>query len=427
MARRSHRFSIFSQSLDRVSFVAYLLGAVVPLFALAYVAQVYALPKLDDVRATAGLVGLVISIAALSLASFLVLRRTASQALAKMDSDNHMLLAILSASRSLSLAPHRAEAGQTLVTCAREITSAPAAFVLACEAEKLEQEQRFSFQVIAQIGEDSAETYVAYCSAIEEVAQLAIESGEPVVRSDGDELGLVSLPVRCDQDPLGVLVVPRPGVPEGATDSELDALSTLCSLGAVALHSAELQDTQRNFFVQLTDVLIGALDTHRDYHQGHARRVAYLSNEIGRELGFDHDRRERLHFAALLHDIGMLKIPPARHEETKTVQKHPEIGHRILNAIRLWEDLAPLVLHHHEWFGGRGYPEGLAGDEIPLESRIIGLAEAVDSMISRSSYRPARSVEEMVREVERSTPDQFDPEVVRAFIDLVERGALTFD
>ena len=158
--------------------------------------------------------------------------------------------------------------------------------------------------------------------------------------------------------------------------------------------------------------------------QGHARAVAHISNRLGRKLGFSDHRLERLHFAALLHDLGMLRVPLAKHEDKRAVRAHPALGHRMLQAINAWADLAPFVLYHHEWFDGSGYPEGLAGEAIPLEARIIGLAEAVDSMTSKTSYKAALSHEKAITEVREGAGTQFDPELVREFLALVEEGAL---
>ena len=144
-------------------------------------------------------------------------------------------------------------------------------------------------------------------------------------------------------------------------------------------------------------------------------------------MELDEKRLERLYFASLLHDLGMLKIPPGKHAEERKARKHPLLGSRMLSTIRLWEDLAPFVLHHHEWYDGNGYPEGLAGDKIPLEARVIALADSVDAMVRPASYRDQLSVEEMSSEVRDASGTQFDPEVARVFLELVESGAIDFD
>jgi HD-GYP domain-containing protein (c-di-GMP phosphodiesterase class II) len=100
------------------------------------------------------------------------------------------------------------------------------------------------------------------------------------------------------------------------------------------------------------------------------------------------------------------------------------LGYRMLTHIRLWKDVAPLVHHHHEWWDGNGYPEGLAGEAIPLESRIIGLCEAFDAMTNEHSYRDSLSLEESVAEMVRCSGTQFEPKVVEVFRRLVEEGVI---
>ncbi len=418
-----HRLSIFSQSYSVAAFVSYFLGAVVPLGALAYLAHRYVIPEMADLQQALALVALSFSIAMLSLGAFLLLRRLMEQSVARMAKDNHNLQLILEAARALSLAPHRAEAAELIAICARTLTSADAAFVLV--PEKTAQGSELS--IVGQDGEDAGGAYEKHRSALEEAARLAIESGRPVLRGelretgdggDGGDGAVCSVPVDAGRPDGGVIAL------VGHAPEDIDSLSTLAALGAVALRNSELQDMQRNFFVQLTDILVSALDQQLGYHEGHSRRVAHLANHIGRELGFDDERLQRLHFASLLHDIGMLKIPSDQHGDKSIARKHPANGHRMLSAIRLWEDLAPFVLYHHEWFNGEGYPEGLSGEAIPLEARVIGLAEAVDTMISPTSYKEAVSIDEMVGRVDAASGTQFDPQIARVFIKLMRDGAI---
>jgi putative nucleotidyltransferase with HDIG domain len=223
---------------------------------------------------------------------------------------------------------------------------------------------------------------------------------------------------------LGALVVARSEGAEDFDETHLDGLSTLATLAGVARHNAELRDSQRNFFVHLTEILMTALDQHVDNQKGHARRVAHIANQIGRKMGFEGRDLERLHFGALLHDIGMLKIDVGAADKA-TKRRHATVGHQMLKPIRLWEDLAPIVLHHHEWFDGSGYPEKVAGDQIPLESRIIALAEAFDTMTSESSYQRTVSVEEALGRIEAGSGSQFDPRIVPILLDLVREGVVS--
>jgi putative nucleotidyltransferase with HDIG domain len=412
MARppRPHRHSLLSQDVDRAAFVAYFLGAVVPLVALAVVLQRFALPALRDAAWEAALIGAALSIAALSGGAFVLLRRVTRQAVARMAADNQRLAALLATSEQLARAAHAVEVASRTAACAIEVTGAEAAWWIAA----------------GEAGEPKVEAAAGDGARLERLrpalAQAlapALESGRPSLWAGGARgAGGAVVPIEGRR----ALVV---AVASGALEpSQLGFLSTLAALAAVSGRNAELRDAQRNFFVHVTDMLVAAMDAHIDVPSGHARRVAQLANQLARELGLPDEVRQRLHFAALLHDVGMLRIHPQRHAEREAYRQHPTLAYRMLAPIQLWADIAPIVLHHHEWWDGRGYPEGIAGERIPPESRIIGIAEAFDSMTSASSYKPAVPLEEAVRRVEAGAGTQFDPAVVQAFLALAQRGEL---
>ena len=205
----------------------------------------------------------------------------------------------------------------------------------------------------------------------------------------------------------------------------LDAVSTVAGMAVAALRRGDLEDAQRNFFAHVTDLLVSALDAHVVEREGHAMGVARVANRLGHALGLPPDRIERLHFAAMLHDIGLLKFEQTRHRDPKALRLHPTVGARMLARIRLWEPIAPIVLHHHEWWDGSGYPEGKAGEAIPLEARIVAIADAIDAMRRPKVKRAAPlTLPEIAEEVARGRETQFDPALVDAFLGLHERGEL---
>ncbi len=252
-----------------------------------------------------------------------------------------------------------------------------------------------------------------------------MSQGRPAVR--GAEAGgpaFSAVPLHGEAVPEGALVaVGRPGQ-ASFEPSAVDALVSLANLSAVALRSADLKEAQRNFFTHVTDMLVSALDSTLGYHKGHGTRVAQYANRLGREMGLDEHRLQRLHFAALLHDIGMLKLERQQQQSARTSTKHTLLGARMLGRIRLWQDLAPVVQSHHEWWDGSGYPEGLSGDSIPLESQIIAVCDAFDAMTSASSYKDAVSMEEALREIESGAGTQFAPDAASAMASLLKRGEL---
>ena len=423
MDKTASPLSIFSQTLDRTAVLVFGLGAGIPLAGLAYVVQRYILPEMPAGPAAYGLMGLVLSIGALSLGSFLVLQRVTHQSLKRLDDQNYRLKTMLEAARWVADAPYGDEVLRAIATCATRLGDAPAAYVLT--KEKPDEPATLT----GSAGEEAAALFPGIDAQLATAIEPALDAGRPLLWSGADASrfgvhALAVVPLLDGDSVLGALMVARGKGAEDFDESHLDGLTTLATLAGVARHNAELRDSQRNFFVHVTEILMSALDLHVDGQTGHARRVAHVANRIGRKMGFDGRDLERLHFGALLHDIGMLKLD-ARSEEEAAGRRHPSTGHQMLKPIRLWEDLAPIVLHHHEWFDGTGYPEKIAGSQIPLESRIVAVAEAFDGMTSESSYQRAIPVEEALRRIETSAGKQFDPEIVPHLVELVHEGAIS--
>ena len=168
--------------------------------------------------------------------------------------------------------------------------------------------------------------------------------------------------------------------------------------------------------------LAKAVDARDAYTGSHSERVGEIAARIARRLGIDEPQVELTRLAASLHDLGKLAIPeeilrkPAALNETErlVLERHPQIGYRMLESLGV-DPIADWVLHHHERWDGSGYPNGLAGDEIPLGARIIFVADAYDAMTSQRVYRQPLSVHEALAELRRCAGTQFDPEIVRAF------------
>ena len=414
-----HRSSIFSQNLDRIAFTAYFLGAIVPLIALWVVVERFALPGIEDRLESAGLIAVVSSIAILSLASFLTLRRSTRRSLARMDRDNRHLTALLDAAENLASVQHSDDAAEVAAINGMALSDANACFVFS------RSDPDSPTARIGAAGADADKLEQRIAEPLASLVDLVMSQARPAMRAaDGECAALAAVPIAGESAPIGAIVaVARPTVKTVASE-ELGALSTLGSLTSVALRNGSLQDAQRNFFTHMTDMLVSALDSHLGYHAGHGNRVAELANRIGRSMGLEERRMERLHFASLLHDVGLLKIDRELQTDPRTASAHAAIGARMLGRIRLWQDLAPLVQHHHERWDGGGYPDGISGDAIPLEARIIAVCEVFDTISSKSSYKEALPFEEAVREIEAHSGQQFDPQVVDVFLTLVREGQI---
>jgi putative nucleotidyltransferase with HDIG domain len=319
---------------------------------------------------------------------------------------------VLAASRELATAREPEAICAAAAARVRELAdSARTAILLAPDPEK-PLELRYAHA-------DSRPWFDGAAEALAQLASEAESNGAPALHASADR-GRIAVPFRSAQSLHGVIVAEAGA---DALDAEtVDALTTVAGMTATALQRSDLEDSQRNFFAHVTELLVTALDGHVVGRRGHGTNVARYANRIAHELGLDAARKERLHFAAMLHDIGMLKIDPARHLDPKAVRAHPVLGARMLSRIRLWEPLTPMVLHHHEHWDGKGYPEGRSAEAIPLEARIIALADAVDAMSRGEALRAAKSSDEIAQELQRCRGTQFDPALVDAFLTLHGRG-----
>ena len=174
--------------------------------------------------------------------------------------------------------------------------------------------------------------------------------------------------------------------------------------------------------------LSATVDARDAYTAGHSRRVQQLALAIGRELGLSQAELDLLGHAALFHDIGKLAVPDAillkpsslNDEEWSLMQKHSDEGARIIDRLGFLNDAVPAIRHHHERFDGTGYPEGLAGEDIPLGARIIHVADALDSMLTTRIYRAARPANDALDELRRGAGTQFCPRCVTALERLLQ-------
>jgi putative two-component system response regulator len=182
--------------------------------------------------------------------------------------------------------------------------------------------------------------------------------------------------------------------------------------------------TLKKAYLDSVKVLAEAIDAKDTYTRGHSDRVRRMSLQIAVSLGFTEERREVLEYGALLHDIGKIGIEdeilrkpgPLSPEEFQTIQQHPLVGVKIVEGIEFFKDKIPMIRSHHEHFDGKGYPDGLVGEAIPLEARIIAVPDAFDAMASLRPHRRAMSLEDILLEMEKYKGKQFDPNILKIFL-----------
>ncbi len=177
-------------------------------------------------------------------------------------------------------------------------------------------------------------------------------------------------------------------------------------------------------YMATLEALAGAVDARDPYTYGHCRRVADIASSLAVQMGLPEMDRTSLELAALLHDIGKIGVPdnvlrkvtPLTKDDAAAIHQHPEMGYRMLSALRFLGNGLAAVRYHHERYDGSGYPFSLSGDQIPLLARVLAVADAFDAITSDRPYRRARSKDQGLEEVKRCAGSQFDPSVVKAFM-----------
>jgi HD-GYP domain-containing protein (c-di-GMP phosphodiesterase class II) len=236
---------------------------------------------------------------------------------------------------------------------------------------------------------------------------------------------MISFPLVTRKSVVGVLNLYTRETHE-FTEDERRLLTIFANQAASAIENARLFDSLRDSYLHTIQALSMAIDAKDRYTHGHSERVSKISVMIGRQLGLTPDKLDLLKYAGDLHDIGKIgvseliiaKESKLTVDEYEIIKTHPLVGEVIIEPVPFLRDARAVIRHHHERWDGYGYPDGLKGEEIPLLSRIILIADAYDAMTSDRPYRKALTHSVAVHEIERHSSTQFDPQVVRAFLEL---------
>lgn len=276
----------------------------------------------------------------------------------------------------------------------------------------------------------------------EGLAGQVADSMEPVLVSDvtndprwakrfDDATGFVTRSILCvpminKNKSIGCLQLINKQGGQLFTERDLHLSMSLAGQSAVVIENSQLYSRLDLLLTSLIRTLSSALDARDPYTQGHSERVSKYSVAIANHMGIPAEELDNIEKIALLHDIGkigvrdnvLLQQGPLNDEQWEMMKSHTTVGARILNSIEpksLVGDWMKGALYHQERYDGKGYPHGIAGDEIPLVARIIAVADTLDAMTTDRPYRKGRSFQEAYEEIRRCSGSQFDPEVVAAF------------
>lgn len=319
------------------------------------------------------------------------------------------------------------------IEAAMQLLEAEAASLLLIDPETGE----LFFEVA--LGESKSKIKEVRLKAGQGIAGWVAQNGEPAiihdVKSDprffkgADEKtdfvtrNIICVPVKTKEKIIGVLEAINKK--EGKfLVGDLEIFMALANQVAIAIENSNLYHELKDTFITTAEVLAETIDLRDPYTGGHTKRVKNYSLAIGRELGLHHEVLDRLQISAILHDIGkigirddiLMKEGRLNQDEFEKMQMHPRFGAELLNHVKQLKDIAPGVRGHHEKYDGSGYPDKLAGKDIPLFARIITVADTVDAMMTNRPYRNALTMQDVMKELYKYTGTQFDGEIVAAFI-----------
>lgn len=209
------------------------------------------------------------------------------------------------------------------------------------------------------------------------------------------------------------------------------AIKSIKQMQMIQEINEELKESRENLekaYLESIEIIRHTVEAKDTYTRGHSDRVSAYSVLIGKYMGLSEDDLHTLKIGGLFHDIGKIGIPDSillkeaklTDEEYSQIKNHPAIGKHILANATIFQDIVPIVFHHHEKFDGRGYPLGLSGENIPLFARIAAVADTFDAMTSKRSYRNALPLDVVIAEIEKCSGSQFDPQIAKVFLEILK-------
>jgi len=247
------------------------------------------------------------------------------------------------------------------------------------------------------------------------------------------DASLISVPIKIKDTIVGVINVSGKHSGERFSVEDFDLVKEVSSLIGIGIDNARLYRSLQDVYLSTVSSLVSAIDAKDSYTRSHSEQVADVAEKISKKMELDDYLVERIKLAAQLHDVGKIGIRDSiltkpdklNNNEWKEMQSHSLKAVEILGPLGFLDDVVQFVKHNHERYDGKGYPDGLKGEEIELGARIIAAADAYDTMISKRPYKDkVFSKDELIAEFTRCKGTQFDPKVVDVLLDLLKNDEL---
>ncbi|MCD6297514.1 MAG: HD domain-containing protein [Deltaproteobacteria bacterium] len=258
----------------------------------------------------------------------------------------------------------------------------------------------------------------------------AISSGIPLTakaevfgKESGRHISIMIAPLSNLKRTIGAVVIAFEEDKDFIRQQTLRFLYILVDFFSLSLENAYLFDDLKSAYFDTIKAISNSIEARDPYTRGHSERVVRFSKAIAEELNWKENEIELIDWGGMLHDVGKIGISDSTlkksgkltDDEYNEIKSHPLIGAQIVEGISFLKSAIPYILEHHERFDGKGYPRGVAGENISIKGRLLAVADAFDAMTSDRTYRKALEPEDAVKEISRNRGTQFDPEIVRAF------------
>jgi len=241
---------------------------------------------------------------------------------------------------------------------------------------------------------------------------------------------LICVPLILEKDIVGVMEVINKKDKECFDKNDEEILNSFANQVVIALWNANIIEDLNNYFIQITEILIQALENESLGPKGHFMRLARMATQIGHKLGITGKDYNNLYYASLLHDIGKIKVSrnidisfkekDNFHLVQSEISLHPIVGANMLKQINLFKDIIPIIKHHHENYDGTGYPDGLSGEEIPLASRIISVVEDYSKIIYNTPIESHSENEKALNQLFSLAGTKYDPKVIDTLKEIIK-------
>jgi len=413
--------------------VAYFIASIIPLGLLVYLSLKYVLPIVSkgDYSALPLHIGVILLLSVvLSLLGLTLSIRTTNSSISALQGLHNKLNSLIEITKRFRETIHVDILLEDIVKSAINLISVRTGSILL-----MDDEGNLKYTVV--VGENSNLIKDRAIKRGEGFAGMVTTTGQPLLMNDitrqGDHKGLAKtlginidsvlcVPLISNNVVIGAIELLNKRDGNFSMDDE-QILFSLADQAAISITQSKQFENRHSDLIHITEILMSALDCYSPDKNGHSKNVARYANIIGKRMGLSEAVLKDLYYASIFHDIGFLKIPANERNVKEKMIQHPKLGYDMIKPITLWSNISELILYHHEWYDGSGYPAGIKGNDIPLGSRIISIADALEVLTNKHSYKEITyTPDAAMSEIEAYSGTQFDPQIVKVLRETIKDG-----